>query len=178
MKNYQNSDYALNKMNEDAIVYRTATGIVKITLADYLAENPDKTEADFRALKELSDEDYRVQDRDDYNQTWKNVSIHGLDETEACSVPSPEDEVIERPERAAKEQQRRKLAKQALETLSTVQRRRYLLHVIDGLSTRDIAEREGVSHIAIVYSLELAEKKIKKLPMKIDLPKRLIFHVR
>jgi len=54
MKHYTNSDYALNKYSE-GIVYRFADSIVEITLADYLAENPSKTEGDFRELKELSD---------------------------------------------------------------------------------------------------------------------------
>jgi hypothetical protein len=39
MKNYKDSDYALNKFSE-GIVYRFADRIVEITLEDYLAENP------------------------------------------------------------------------------------------------------------------------------------------
>ena len=54
MKNYTDCDYALNKINKNAIVYRFADEVVEVTLADFLAENPDKTEADFRALKEFS----------------------------------------------------------------------------------------------------------------------------
>ena len=56
MKNYQKSDYALNKMNKEAIMYRFADGIVRVTLKDYIAENPGKTEQDFVELKKLSDE--------------------------------------------------------------------------------------------------------------------------
>ena len=29
---------------------------------------------------------YLEQDRDEYRQTYKNVSLHGLDETEICSI--------------------------------------------------------------------------------------------
>lgn len=57
MKNYHKSDYALNKYRK-GIVYKFADGIVEVTLEDYLRENPDKTEADFQALKRLSDEWY------------------------------------------------------------------------------------------------------------------------
>ncbi|MDR0818701.1 MAG: RNA polymerase subunit sigma-24, partial [Oscillospiraceae bacterium] len=60
MKNYQNSDYALNKFSK-GIVYRFTDGIVEVTLADYLAENPGRTETDFRILKEASDENYLKQ---------------------------------------------------------------------------------------------------------------------
>ena len=91
MKNYTDSDYALNKVNKDAIVYKFADGIVEVTLADYLAENPDKTEADFRALKGLSDADYFERDRKENAQTKRNAPFDELDETDLCYAPSPED---------------------------------------------------------------------------------------
>lgn len=62
MKNYHKSDYALNKYRK-GIVYKFADGIVEVKLEDYLRENPDKTEADFQALKRLSDEWYLEQVR-------------------------------------------------------------------------------------------------------------------
>lgn len=71
MKNYRDSDYALNKHSK-GIVYRFADKIVEVTLAGYLAENPDKTEADFRMLKELSDSIYLDQVQDENAQTKKN----------------------------------------------------------------------------------------------------------
>ena len=46
MKNYKDSDYALNKYSE-GIVYKFADRIVEITLSAYLTENPDKTAEDF-----------------------------------------------------------------------------------------------------------------------------------
>lgn len=57
MKNYNKSGYALNKVSQN-IVYRFADGIVEVTLADYLRENPNKTEEDFKELKAMSDEMY------------------------------------------------------------------------------------------------------------------------
>ena len=96
MKNYQDSDYALNKKNMQAIVYRFADGsVMEITLADYLAENPGKTEADFIALKALSDADYHERDKEEYRQTWKNASIAGLEETEYCAGDTLEHEIFE-----------------------------------------------------------------------------------
>ena len=165
MKNYQDSDYALNKYS-GGIVYRFADGIVEYTLADYLAENPDKTEADFIALKALSDTDYYERDRADYRQTWKSVSIHGMEETEDCAGDTLEHEVIELPEREAEENSRRELAHRALDTLTEVQKRRYLLYAANGLTTREIAEKEGASQRTVMDSIQWAEKKIKKFLAK------------
>ena len=49
LKNYRDSDNALNKYSQ-GIVYKFADGIVEVTLEDYLHDNPDKTEAGFAEL--------------------------------------------------------------------------------------------------------------------------------
>ena len=161
MYQYLNSDYALNK-HSGAIVYRFADSIVEVTLADYLAENPSKSEDDFRKLKLLSDTDYLERDRSDYRQTWKNTNLDALAETIGLSEPSPEISVINAPDESAQRENRMLHANKALGKLTDIQRRRYLLRIIKGLTTREIAELERVSHVAVVYSLEAAEKKIKK----------------
>lgn len=65
MKNYNKSDYALNKYSKN-IIYRSVKGIVEVTPEEYLAENPDKSKNDFIELKKLSDAIYLEQDRNDY----------------------------------------------------------------------------------------------------------------
>ena len=164
MKNYYESDYALNK-NAKGIVYRFADQTDEVTLADYLLDNPGSTEADFNKWKALSDADYLQQAQDEYRQTYKNVSIHGLDETEVCAVPSPEDEYIEeyidQPERDAKERRRRELGLQAFDALTEVQRRRCVMYYVDGLTVREIANIEGVAFQVIDRSILSAAKKIK-----------------
>jgi RNA polymerase sigma factor (sigma-70 family) len=161
MKNYTNSDFAVNKFS-NGIVYRFATGAVEITLEDYLRENPGMTEADFAELKALSDEMYEEQSRDENRQTYRNVSFHDLEEIEICSTSSPEHEIIDKPEEAAKKKQRRELGLQALDKLTEVQRRRYLMYHVDGLKLEEIAEIEGVAFQSIAESLEAAKKKINK----------------
>ena len=79
MSNYKNSNYALNKHSE-GIVYKFADEIVEISLTDYLASNPTKTEADFLALKELSDSDYHQEAVDTLRQTRQNVPFATLEE--------------------------------------------------------------------------------------------------
>ena len=163
MKNYQNSDYAVNK-NAEGVVYRFADQTVEVTLADYLRENPDKTAADFAELKALSDEDYYETDRSSYRQTWKDTSFETLDEDEMVifSVPPAEYEVIEQREQAEAYAKRQSLAALALDKLTEVQRRRYVMYHVKGVSMRQIADYEGVQHSKIQNSLNAAEKKIKK----------------
>ena len=162
MKNYRDSDYAVNKY-ADGIVYRFANQTVEITLEDYLRENSGKTETDFIELKALSDGIYDEQARDENRQTYKNVPVDGLEETDAFAVPSPEEILIDRPEQAAKEKQRRQKAKQAWASLTEIQRRRYFLYTVEGLSTWKIAEIEGVNQSKIMKSLNAADKKIKNI---------------
>ena len=179
MKNYQTSDYAVNK-NAEGIVYRFADQTVEVTLADYLRENPDKTAADFAELKALSDEDYYATDRSDYRQTWKNVPLETLSgrkgksadsrrkeagskpKDELPSSPSAEDEVVGQSEQAEAYAKRQSLAALALDKLTEIQRRRYVMYHVKGISMRQIADYEGVQHSKIQNSLNAAEKKIKK----------------
>ena len=167
LSNYVNSDYALNKKNPEAIVYRFLDGsIVTVTLEDYLSENPGKTGEDFRTLKALSDADYQTRDREDYRQTWKNISIHGWEETKHCAGDSLEEELIDHPERDAEKNQRLAFAAQALDKLTEVQRRRYLMYHAYGLTEAQIAVREGTTQQAVSKALHWADKKIKKILSK------------
>ena len=164
MKNYTQSDYALNK-NAAGIIYPFADQTVEVTLEDYLRENPDKTPADFAVLKALSDEDYYDTDRADYRQSWKNISFNRLTEEELNTLctPSAEQSVIERDADEAAYAKRQSTAALALDKLTEVQRRRYLLHHAHGKSVREIAELEGAFFTSVHESLKSAEKKIKKI---------------
>lgn len=112
MKNYRDSDYAVNKY-ASGIVYRFADTTVEVTLEDYLRENPDKTEADFAKLKALSDEMYLEQVRSDTAQGNKTMQLHALEEIEGLCTPTVEESVIYMPEQTAIREQRLLLAKQA-----------------------------------------------------------------
>ena len=58
------------------------------------------------------------------------------------------------------ENERLKLAIQALDMLSDKMRERYILHYLNGVTTKDIAESENVSEYSVKESLRLAQKKI------------------
>jgi DNA-directed RNA polymerase specialized sigma24 family protein len=161
MKNFTQGDYAVNK-NATGIVYRFAGQTVEVTLDDYLQENPDKTAADFAELKALSDADYYEIDRSDYRQTWKNTSLDTLDEDETVifSTPSIEDEIFERRLKEAAYAKRVSVAARALDKLTEIQRRRYLLYHVQGMSYREIATLENANHKSVEESILAAEKKI------------------
>lgn len=165
MKNYTDSDYALNKYSEN-IVYRFGNRIVEVTLANYLAENPGSTEQDFLKWKALSDAIWLDQVRDENAQTNKNVSLSELTKTPLCYVQSPEEHFVDAIDARAKVENRQQhlmIAKKALDELTDVQRRRYLLHAVEGLSTWRIAKIEGTNQKTVYESLQAAEKKIKKV---------------
>lgn len=163
MRNYRKSDYAINKYSPN-IVYRFHNEIIEVSLEDYLKETPDKTEQDFAELKALSDEIYYEQDRAENAHTPKDIrSIHGLEETALCATQPLESEWEER----VTETQNRLHARLALErlfatgVLTEVQKRRFRLHVFQGLSIRQIGKLEGTSHQAVAKSLNLAIEKLK-----------------
>ena len=97
MRNYKDSDYALNKYSE-GIVYKFTDVTIEVTLEDYLRDNPDKTEADFMELKTLSDEIYYQQDRQEQRTSRLNVSINGLEETEKVATPSVDTLLLQKEE--------------------------------------------------------------------------------
>ncbi len=159
MKNYWASDYALNKKSA-GIVYWFADGVVEISLEDYLRENPGKTEADFQALKAISDEIYYEQFSRDKAYSRRCSPLHTQ---EGLSEPSAE-EVLE----ANMIQQELEHLQASLETflrsglLTKVQQRRFVLYCYKGLSMRQIAAAERVTQKAVWKSLHYCEKKIKK----------------
>mgnify|MGYP007025263428 CR=1 FL=1 len=63
-------------------------------MADYLRDNPNKTEADFWELKALSDEIYLEQVRLETAQGNKTVSMTELEDTIAHPAPSLDDSYI------------------------------------------------------------------------------------
>lgn len=159
MKNYRKSDYAINKYAQ-GIVYQFANKIIEITLEDYLAENPDKSEKDFNALKSLSDEIYLFQVRADNLQSMKNVSMNSLGEIHNPSTILLDDQYIEMQEKQHASQVISQVLKENL--LTEIQRRRFEMYICQGFSTRQIAIREGTTQRAIVKSIHASLKKIKR----------------
>lgn len=160
MRNYKESDYALNKYSE-GIVYKFADGSTAvINMYEYLRSNPGKTEEDFAKLKALSDEIYHEQVIEENRTSRLNVTVNGLEETEQFATVSLDTELIHK----ADGQIAMKAARQLLQSgkLTEIQRRRFLLHFFQGLSYRQIAAHEGVFFTSVAESITAAVGKLKK----------------
>jgi hypothetical protein len=158
MKNYRNSDYAINKYSK-SIVYRFSDRMVTVTLEDYLAENPNKTAKDFDELKTLSDEIYLEQARSENTQTKKSVSISELEETEQCATLPLEEEYAEIKEQYYTIEAVCRLFESGL--LTETQKRRFILYFFKEMSFRQIAAQENVHFTSVEESIKRVTKKFK-----------------
>lgn len=159
MKEYWKSDYALNKKSL-GIVYQFADGVVEVTLEDYIRENPGKTAEDFRMLKALSDEIYHQQFSRTKAQTRRELPLYNFTEHPTESA----EQVAENNLRLRELEDIRIWLERfmAAGLLTEIQRRRFFLYCIRGLSTRKIAAAEGVRQYAVWKSLTLCQKKFQK----------------
>ena len=161
-----NTDWVRNK-GIDAIVYRHADGDEVITLERFLADSPGNTAEMFALLKAESDAIYEAEDDAEREQGENELPLY--DWSEQCAVPSPEDELFgdggagERQAFLKRREQLLALLPIVMDKLTPTQLRRVRLHREDGLTTRQIAEKEGVDQRTVMDSLEWAEKKIKKV---------------
>lgn len=153
------SDYALNKRDKDSLVYISATGPIRLTRAVF------SSEAEFLRWKSWSDGDYRATEKAGRGFYDNCIS---LDDqlTLVGSVLSVEDELflaLEEAEAQAERAQRcAELMAEIRSRLTEKQfRRLWLLHV-DGMTMKDIAAREGVTHQGISDSIAAAKRQLKK----------------
>jgi len=163
------SDWTRNKKSA-AIIYADATGnITEITLARFLADSPENTIEQFQRLKALSDMLFHAEDKSEREQADLETPLEYV--SAEYAAPSAEDVVCNADEETCQAYIKRKtkmaaLVPHVLDKLTPVQRKRYLLHFGDGLTTRRIAEIDGVSHVAVIDSLAAAQKKIEKFLSK------------
>jgi len=159
VKNYKNSDYAVNKYSEN-IVYRTANQIIEVSLTDYLEANPDKTEQDFNELKVLSDEIYLEQDRNENRITQKTFSFENTKQIQDVTALTIEENYIEKLDKQHIALAFKKFLKDG--SLTEIQKRRFIMHVLKNLSLRKIAEMEKVHFTSVQESVNSAKIKLKK----------------
>ena len=149
------SDYALNKTDPDAIVFKTATGAyIRLHREDFSSEE------EFDRWKGWSDEDYRVVDIQNNVYTKQTVSLEGVPE-QADSL-SPEQLLIEQYDQLDREQFCRLLLEGINTCLSEPQRRRLLKYYFEGQTEVEIAAAENVSQSKISESICRAKKNLKK----------------
>ena len=180
--NYDNkSDYAINK-NTDDIVYFFADGAEKRyrkengkvyqintttdgTITKVELPTWEMSIDEFDRIKPISNSDYHEREKNDKRTTRENVSINKLLDTDCVADSSAEDKYIDYLDslNAPPETRTLKNAMTILDKcLTETQKRRYISHYQDGLSTREIAKKEGLAQRTIMDCLELTEKKINK----------------
>lgn len=152
------------------IDYHFVDGIDSITYERFLEENPKATLQDFRewlAVIELMTLEER---RANWRQTHKNCRLIG-ETKHAPSAPSAEEIYITSIEEEEAEQGRLmklSLVNQALKSMSSKQRRRYLLHVACGLTVRQVGQLEGVAPSVAHRSIKRAESIIRRYISEIN----------
>ena len=154
------SDYALNKKDQDSIVYSGSDGYVAhITRADF------STEEEFLFWKSWSDADYK---ETDYTDSYFHRHTVGLDTIgdNAGNIPSPEEMLLYKTDREEQVQEAIELVQVIEESLTEVQFRRLWLHYVQRENVRSIAQAEGVAHPSIVASITSAQRKIMKIVQK------------
>ena len=150
------SIYALNKKDPDAIVYPTADGkLVRVTHEDF------PSEADFLAFKAWSDENFHEEENLDHRESNHTLSMDDLSEA-ALAVPAVDVAVARRQERMEKRRKEKELVVQMKDKLTEVQFRRLWMYFVEENTLEEIADKEGVSPVAVFYSIEAAQKKISK----------------
>jgi RNA polymerase sigma factor (sigma-70 family) len=159
MDNYKESDYAKNKYSHN-IVYQTSNGTVEITVTQYLNENPTRDEQDFWDLKALSDKEFHREAKQENTAAKNNVrfdTIYKSIESDFFILPSPEELLLVREQK----QREHNFIEKLLSLLSEAQRRRFILHFVDGYSFKEIADLEGVTMSAVRVSIFEARRKLR-----------------
>ncbi len=150
------SDYALNKLDPDAIVYMDATGMLtRLILEDF--SSPEE----FQRWKAWSDESYHQIENAGIIFSKRTLSLHCLSE-KAIAVQSPEDTLIEFLEQQEREEMRRLLMEGLDNCLTPAQHRRLWLSCVYGLTVRQISQTENVTFQNVAKSIAAAKKKLQK----------------
>ena len=109
-----------------------------------------------KELLEQSDRQIRSQRRQDRRYLDFTPLTDEVLEISLLGVFEDTADLLERMERNAR-------LHEAIGKLTEVQRRRLLLYYFEGLTYSRIAKLEGVSHRAVIYSIEQALKQLKTL---------------
>lgn len=160
-KNYKTSNYGLN-VNSEGIVYKYADGTIEeFTFEKISAIVPNFTKEDFMKLKEVSNKIYHEESKTDHYQTnYVKSSLDDSLDTDWLATESLEDDYFGKMKRS---KQKKKIWAAINTKLTDVQRRRFLLHALKGLTEREIAELDGVDRRAVHDSLEASRKKLQKI---------------
>ena len=147
------SDYALNKLDKDAIVCPSVTGVhTRLVREDFASED------EFLYWKSLSDSDYRKIETAcrDYNDNCIRLTA------DRTTGESAEDVLVTALQRAEQAERQFALLEQVRNLLTAKQYRRLWRYYIQSMTVEEISAIENVAHQNISKSIRAAKKKIKK----------------
>jgi len=146
------SVYALNKLDEDAIVYPSVTGEdIRLTREDFSSEE------EFLYWKKRSDADYRKIENDGQNDS----RCLSLDTQRDTPAPSAEEAVLAPYIAAEQAERRRRMLEQIRTSLTEKQYRRLSLYYLEGMTETEIAALEGVGQRRISTSIMTGTKIVE-----------------
>ena len=154
------SEYALNKYDQDSIIYISVSGRIRLTRADFSSEE------EFLRWKQWSDEDYYETERQGRGYYDNGVP---LDEniSEAGTVESAEDVYFRELMADEIEAARKALCQERIARvkalLTTRQYSRIWMYWAEEKSITEIARDEGLSKASVSNSIAAAFRKLRKL---------------
>ena len=147
------SDYALNKMDPEAIVYIDSEGtLVRLTFEDFASPE------DFQRWKEWSDNNYHELEKMDHIFFNHTVPASGG----GVAVQSAEDVLVETQNQQERQEMLRLLMAGLDTCLTPTQRRRLWLSCFSNLTVRQIARTENANFQNVAKSIAAAKNKLKK----------------
>ena len=151
----KHSDYALNKLDPEAIVCPSATGIhIRLTREDFASEE------DFLYWKKLSDGDYK--DIESAGRGYYDYCI-SLTEARKSTSTSAEDAFLAPLIAAEQREQRIALLKKIKDALTETQYRRLWMYCVEEMNEAEIAQAEHVGQPRVCRSLCRAKIILKKI---------------
>ena len=149
------SEYALNKYDQDSIIYISVSGRIRLTRADFSSEE------EFLKWKAWSDADYHQTEKEGRSFNDNRVALDVVG-----AVRSAEDEFFSELLKADVQAEEKALREKRLAALKAIlnakQYRRVWLYLAEKKSITEIAKLEGVTKASISLSLDGAMKKISK----------------
>jgi len=146
------SDFALNKLDKEAIVYKSVTGEhIRLTRADFASED------EFQLWKNLSDSDYM--ESENAGRGFYDYCV-SLEEAWNTTGVSAEDVLFAPMLKAEQKELRTALLRQVRSVLTKTQYRRLWMYYVEAKSAYEIAEIEGASFQAVYICLARAKKTI------------------
>lgn len=163
MKKFNRTDYAFNKYAQ-GIVYQSVKGYYEISMEDFIREDPEKGKKIFLSIKSFSDEWYHEQDQMQTRITRKELSLEEVNEQTIKDNQVGQDIQIQVEEKLIKQCAWKALRDVLDQNFLTYKQKSRLKKVIlDGFTIRQVAQIEGVSHVAVLKSIHIAQQELRKV---------------